>query len=146
VKIFQDENPSTGAVNSARVVYCVAARCDVALGKENAGKFVTFTDGSLTNIEGLSGASDVSDGKMVGVLDEYLTVDARINDIVWVVVKGPANVVTNGGTLAAGLRVGLAANGLASPTAAASNSVMAGLALTTAANNRQRVALVSKFV
>jgi hypothetical protein len=87
-------------------VYCVAARY---IGNDTTGavlrRLVVDFDATkpLTDI-GVSGSAgtaaaatktDVSDGRTIGVVDEYLSDSTAIrkNDIVWVVVKGPTAVV-----------------------------------------------------
>lgn len=105
VKAFQDVNPSSGARNSNRLVYCVAARYKGSntTGSGLAGKLVAFdiakTNGSLTEFTSAATATNVADGRAYGVVDEYLPADLAIrqNDIVWVVVKGPVTVLKTGG-------------------------------------------------
>lgn len=101
VKIFQDQNPQTGAMNSNRLVYCVAARYTGSAGLDvnDAGKVVVFdTANPLTAFNdtsmGMADSTNLTDGKAYGVLDEYIPegVSIRQNDIVWVVVKGPCTV------------------------------------------------------
>jgi hypothetical protein len=103
VKVFPDAVPGTGPAairNSNRLVYCMAARYTPVDGvtKLNAGGtgadkgkwFVLDRRGPLGTFSTLAAAADITDGRMVGVLDEYLNVEVRPNDIVWLVVKGPA--------------------------------------------------------
>lgn len=95
MKVFQDVNPSTGIRNSNHLVYCVAARYKGAttLTPSSAGKIYVFDkDAPLTNFSNLAANTDVVDGRLIGVLDEYLTEDVRTNDIVWLVVSGPTSV------------------------------------------------------
>jgi predicted RecA/RadA family phage recombinase len=101
VKIFQDVNPSTGAVNSNRLVYCVAARYTGSAGltSADAGKVVVFDAANpLTAFDdtslALADSTGLVAGKAYGVLDEYIPegVSIRQNDIVWVVAKGPCTV------------------------------------------------------
>lgn len=102
VKAFQDVAPGTGpaAVRySNRIVYCVAARytpvdgvTSLNPGDNGADKGKTFVldrRGPLTTFSSLAAATDITDGRTVGVLDEYLTTAVRPNDIVWLVVRGP---------------------------------------------------------
>lgn len=97
VKAFQDVAPGTGpnAVrNSNRLVYCVAARyigtTNINVDGADKGKwYVLSRRGALTTFLEHASQTDITDGRMVGVLDEYLNVTVRPNDIVWLVVKGP---------------------------------------------------------
>jgi hypothetical protein len=105
IKAFQDVNPSTGARNSNRLVYCVAARYkgSSTTGASLAGKLVAFDTGkanaSMTEFSAAATATNVADGRAYGVVDEYIPsgVDIRQNDIVWVVVKGPVTVLKTAG-------------------------------------------------
>jgi hypothetical protein len=103
VKVFPDAVPGTGPAairNSNRLVYCMAARYTPVDGvtKLNAGGtgvdkgkwYVLDRRGPLGTFSTVAAAADITDGRMVGVLDEYLNVEVRPNDIVWLVVKGPA--------------------------------------------------------
>lgn len=98
VKAFQDVVPGTGPAairNSNRLVYCIAARytgsASINVGGADKGKwYVLDRRGPLTTFTTTAAATDITNGQTVGVLDEYLTVTVRPNDIVWLVVKGPA--------------------------------------------------------
>lgn len=101
VKIFQDVNPSTGAMNSNRLVYCVAARYTGSNGltSADAGKVIVFDPANpLTEFDdtsmGYADSTNLTEGKAYGVLDEYIPegVTVRTNDIVWIVAKGPCTV------------------------------------------------------
>jgi hypothetical protein len=163
VKVFQDINPSTGQRYSNRLVYCVAARYtgSTLLDRDSlstyAGRFVVLDDGlgTFNAIDGDSSAVDA--GKCVGVVDEYLSVDVRQHDIVWVVVKGPVNCRTaNGSSLAAGVACTLGTSGLLSGSAVTDISAapQVGLTLETAGllggqatgDDTQRVNLLSQHV
>lgn len=108
VKVFQDVNPLTGARNSNRLVYCVAARFKPAtttdtLTSADAGKVYAFTTGKpLSEFSAVATATNVNDGRSIGVLDEYLSTTVRNNDIVWLVVKGPTSIQSSGTAIAAG--------------------------------------------
>lgn len=99
VKAFQDIVPGTGAAairKSNRLVYCVAARytgtSDLNVGGADKGKwYVVDRRNTLATFSTTAAATDHLDGRLVGVLDEYLTVTVRPNDIVWLVVKGPTS-------------------------------------------------------
>jgi hypothetical protein len=114
VKIFQDVNPTTGQRLSNRLVYCVAARytgSSALDASSNAGRPYVFrtTSGagnavpSLTEFSAVATATTVNtDGQFFGILDEYLTGSVRVNDIVWLVVKGPTQIKTTATAIAAG--------------------------------------------
>lgn len=159
VKIFQDVDPYTGVRKSNRLVYCVAARYTGAStldsdgsdgGPAQAGKFVVFSNG-LSEFSTFADSADVTGGLAIGVLDEYLTMDVRKNDIVWVVVKGPCQVQTvAGSSLAANKRIGLD-TAVAGDTGLALDSEPAlanqiGLSLGAAASDRQRINLMSNHI
>lgn len=157
VKIFQDIDPYSGTRKSNRLVYCVAARykgtntISYEPGvSDDTGKFVVFSDG-LGEFTTFADAADVTSGLMIGVLDEYLTVDVRKDDIVWVVVKGPCRVQTvAGSSLAANKRVGLD-TAVAGDTGLALGSEPAlanqiGLSLGAASNGLQRINLMSSHL
>jgi hypothetical protein len=98
VKAFQDVAPGTGPASvrySNRLVYCVAARyvgtSNINVDGADKGKWYALSRrNGLTSFLDLAAATDVTDDRTVGVLDEYLNVTVRQNDIVWLVVKGPA--------------------------------------------------------
>lgn len=109
VKVFQDVHPSTGVRNSNRLVYCVAARYTGAanLTSADAGKVFAFsTSAPMSEFSAVATATNVNtDGRSIGVLDEYLTEDVRQNDIVWLVVKGPTSIQSSGTAVAAGAAI-----------------------------------------
>lgn len=102
VKVFQDVQPYTGTAairNSNRLVYCIAARYigTATLNANNSGAdkgkvYVMSRRGPLVSFTDTAVAADVTDGRTVGVLDEYLNSEVRTNDIVWLVVKGPTSI------------------------------------------------------
>ena len=103
VKVFQDANLSTKNLNSNRLVYCVAARYTGSLVSDAstvAGSLYVFDSASasgqtvaLENFSALGTATNIPNSAVAfGVLDEYLTGELRVNDIVWLVVKGPCSV------------------------------------------------------
>jgi hypothetical protein len=103
VKAFQDCLPTgLGTRHSNRLVYCVAARYKGATVNEAsntiAGKIFKFSDAnSLTEIDAEADNANVDAGKAYGVVDEYLAGKVRTDDIIWVVVKGPAAVASDAG-------------------------------------------------
>lgn len=136
IKVFRDVNPSTGIDFSERLVYCVAVRAKqngVANGERSnltAGTVVKFAAGSLTELDNsaansnLAAAGDTATiAGMVGVVDEYLPKAPLVNDVFWVVVKGPttANVTT---TAIANAGTPLAVSATAGSLAAASPATL----------------------
>lgn len=110
IKVFQDVVPSTGVRNSNRLVYCVAARYtgSTALTAADAGKAFAFSaTAPLREFSAVATTTNVNtDGRTIGILDEYLTEGVRPNDIVWLVVKGPVTIAKATGTaIAAGAAV-----------------------------------------
>lgn len=104
VKAFADVNPGTGpaAVRySNRLVYCMACRYVGASalnpadnGADKGKWFVIDRANPLgAQFRATAAAGDVAAGRMVGVLDEYLTTEVRTNDIVWLVIGGPTAAV-----------------------------------------------------
>lgn len=135
VKVFQDVDPSNGKRYSNRLVYCVAARykgSDVADASTVAGSLYVFSDTApMTEFSALATATLATAGKMVGVLDEYLTGSLRTNDIVWVVVKGPTSVKQTSVSIAAGGAI--QASATAGSVAVLSTGTLAGQQITGAA-------------
>jgi hypothetical protein len=98
VKVFPDIQPGTGPAsvrNSNRLAYCVAARytgastINTAPNYADKSKWYVLSP-DLTEFNTLAATTDVTNGRIVGVLDEYLNQPVRPNDVVWLVVKGPA--------------------------------------------------------
>lgn len=139
VKVFPDVSPGTGPASvrySNRLVYCVAARyvggTTLNPGSNGAdrGKLVVLDRSSpLATFSTFAVGADVANGRLVGVLDEYLTSEVRTNDIVWIVVKGPtqiakaANAAISVATSAAVEATGTAGSGVAIAGATAANTV-----------------------
>lgn len=109
VKVFQDVNPSTGARNSNRLVYCVAARykgSTVTDGSTVAGQVVLFDAATpLTQYTNYLTQATHAAAAAYGVLDEYLTGELRQNDLVWIVVKGPTSAKQTAAAINAGVAV-----------------------------------------
>ena len=113
VKAFQDVDPSSGKRFSNRLVYCVAARytgTTVADASTVAGEVYLMDFNSPLSVFSAKGtASTVLAGLAFGVLDEYLKGELRKDDIVWVVVKGPADVKQTAAAINAGAQVQVSA-------------------------------------
>ena len=155
VKAFIDEDPHSrgGEKLSSRLVYCVAARWKGADHEEAstiAGSVFTFLPAAcLTEIgadvtdKGKSVSADVNAGKAVGVLDEYLNGRLKKNDVVWVVVKGPAKVASTGTINAGAMAFHSATAGTAGSTG---STVALGQAISAAAGSKVRVNLYSDAI
>ena len=153
VKIFQDVDPSSGKRKSNRLVYCVAARytgTNELDGVAEAGKFVVFSDANpLAEFAQFADQADVDAGKAIGVLDEYLTVDVRKNDIVWVVVKGPAAPKKTGASVTAGASISLPATangGAVAATGAGQTQIAQALEAADGADASVRVNVMSNHL
>jgi hypothetical protein len=156
VKVFQDVNPSTGERYSNRLVYCVAVRykgSDVNDATTLAGK-VYVIDTALENgrpfatITSLATEANVAAGRHVGVLDEYLTGGLKQNDVVWLVVKGPASALRTAAAVNDGVRVQV--SGTAGSVIALTTGTSLGIQIeganTSASAGLTRVNLVSDIV
>ena len=154
VKIFQDVDPSTGKRKSNRLVYCVAARykgsSTLDAESSEAGRFVVFSDANpLAEFSQFADAADVDAGKAIGVLDEYLTVDVRKDDIVWVVVKGPAAPKKTGAAVTAGASISLPATsngGAVAATAVGQTQIAQALQAADGADASVRVNVMSNHL
>jgi hypothetical protein len=157
VKVFQDMNPTTGAIISDRLVYCVAARYKGSAALDattNAGLVYLFdTAAPLEQFGNAAGpvatsANLTSAIQCYGVLDEYLTGSIQPNDIVWLVVKGPCAVKQTAAAINAAAFVGPSTAG--SVATAASAAVAIGVQIaganTTAAIQSVRVNLANPTI
>ena len=95
VKVFPDVNPVTGRVRSNRVKKCVAVRnsSGVALA---AKRGVSFAPGSVRSVTGYVFEDGRANKAVAGVVDEYLPpAGVAANDIFWVTVDGPTELLVN---------------------------------------------------
>jgi hypothetical protein len=130
VKAFQDVTPTgLGERHSNRLVFCVAARYTgtANLTSADAGSLFVFdstasTGDLLASFKDKATATNAKAGTAVGVLDEYIggNVVVRPNDIVWLVVKGPATVNQTASSIAKGK--GISPSATAGAVAAASTT------------------------
>lgn len=157
VKAFQDVNPlSKGERYSNRLVYCVAARytgTTVTDASTVAGTAYVFSDSApLSEFSTAATGTDVSSGRPVGVLDEYLTGVLRQNDIVWLVIKGPTSVQkASSASVAAGTGVELGSGGTAGQavplnTGANIGNSIAGAAVTGSQGTKLRINKTSNLI
>jgi len=96
VKQFPDVNPLTGTVRSNRIKTCVAVR-NLASGVLLPKKVVLFsTTAGLAGLSSVTGYSAVTNTEHVGVVDEYLpAAGVAVNDVFWVTVEGPTEVLAS---------------------------------------------------
>lgn len=153
VKVFQDVNPvGQGERYSNRLVYCVAARykgSTVSDASTVAGEVYVFDDAKpLTEFTNKASSANVDADKAIGVMDEYLTGQLRQNDIVWLVVKGPAKVKQTASAINAGAAVKVSATAGSAAATGSTKSIgqqIAG-ANSAAAVGLTRVNLVSDAI
>jgi hypothetical protein len=103
VKEFTDVNPSTGVIRSNRRKICVAVRntSGGALLPKKVVKFDIGTAGTAV-LGAASGDNTAANASFVGVVDEHLpSAGVSANDVFWVTVEGPTEVITHG-TVAVG--------------------------------------------
>lgn len=132
VKAFQDVVPGTGPAairNSNRLVYCIAARyvgtsTINVLGADRGKVYVMNDMGPLATFSTTATTTDTTNGKMIGVLDEYLNIDVRPNDICWLVVKGPVAVNKDNALIAAQGKVQVSSSGGTIQTHTSTNPIV----------------------
>lgn len=150
VKAFQDVRPTgDGARFSNKLVYCIAVRytgSTVSDASTVAGKRYAL-NAAQTEISAVRTKANADSAVPSGILDEYLTGELRQNDIVWLVVKGPADIVVTG-SITAGSNVVQSSTAGTSVVAGASgaSATVDGTALAAAASNKCRVNLHCNFI
>jgi len=127
IKQFPDADPVTGKIRSARLKTCVAVRNSsgaTLFGKRG----VTFVAGSFTAVDGYLYEDGRANKRLAGVVDEYLSsAGVANNDIFWVTVEGPTEIVAAVATQPGQHLVGTTIN---SVTAATSSGNTGGQAIT----------------
>jgi len=133
-KVFRDENPKTGALNSNRTVECIAVK-NTSGSALVPGAVAKFKDASILNeVDGLATTSTA----LMGVVDEYLpTAGVPDGEIFWLVVRGPSTVTKTATSVAAGAAYGLSAT--AGSAAAQSTNPLLGYAIATSATTSGRI-------
>ena len=122
VKQFPDVNPLTGTVRSNRIKTCVAVRNVATIALVPKRTVVFSTTAGLPGLSSVTGYTAATNTEHVGVVDEYLpAAGVAVNDVFWVTVDGPTEVLASHvvATIAAGDRI-------AAQTAAASTGTTAG--------------------
>jgi hypothetical protein len=121
VKEFTDINPTTGVIRSNRRKVCVAVR-NTSGGALLPKKLVTFS-----GIGSADGQNTVAGNEFVGVVDEFLpAAGVAANDVFWVTIEGPTEVVADAAVSAG--------NAVACDTAATAGAATAGRVVATTTN------------
>jgi hypothetical protein len=133
-KVFRDENPSSGALQSNHTVECVCVK-NTSGSALLPGQVAKFKDGAiLTEADGLATTSTA----LMGVVDEYLPAAGVPNgEVFWLVVSGPSTVTKTATSVAAGAAYGLSAT--AGSAAAQSTNPLLGYAIATSATTSGRI-------
>jgi hypothetical protein len=127
VKLFPDVNPITGRVRSSRLKKCIAVRnaSGVTL---FAKRGVSFAAGSYTDVVGYVYENGLANKQLAGVIDEHLpAAGVAANDVFWVTVEGPTEIINNVATQPGQHLIGATIN---SVTAATSAGNTGGYAIT----------------
>lgn len=133
-KVFRDENPKTGALNSNRTVECIAVK-NTSGSALLPGQVAKFKDSAiLSEVDGLATTSTA----LMGIVDEYLpAAGVPDGEIFWLVVRGPSTVTKTSTSVAAGASYGLSAT--AGSAAAQSTNPLLGYAIATSATTSGRI-------
>lgn len=121
VKEFADTNPTTGKIRSNRRKVCVAVR-NTSGGALLPKKLVT-----LDGVGSSDANNAVAGNEFVGVVDEFLPASGvAANDVFWVVIEGPTEVVADAAVTANAA--------IASDAAATAGAATAGRVVATTTN------------
>jgi hypothetical protein len=133
-KVFRDENPTTGAINSNRTVECIAVK-NASGSALVPGAVAKFKDAAiLTEVDGLATTSTA----LMGVVDEYLpSAGVADGEVFWLVVRGPSTVTKTSTSVSAGAAYGLSAT--SGSAAAQSTNPLLGYAIATSATTSGRI-------
>jgi hypothetical protein len=133
-KVFRDENPTTGAINSNRTVECIAVK-NTSGSALVPGAVAKFKDAAiLTEVDGLATTSTA----LMGIVDEYLpSAGVADGEVFWLVVRGPSTVTKTATSVSAGASYGLSAT--AGSAAAQSTNPLLGFAIATSATTSGRI-------
>ena len=121
-KVFTDtdpRHPNAGRHLSNRVVTCIAAR-NTSGAPILPGTIVAFKATAILD-EVTAAVDSTAPGELYGVVDEYLPASGCANnDVCWIVVHGPGEIVSTDATISAGDLViggasGVAVDGTATP-------------------------------
>jgi hypothetical protein len=134
-KVFRDESPITGALNSNRTVECIAVKnaSGSALLPGQVAKFKASA--ILSEVDGL--ATDAS--ALIGVVDEYLpAAGVADGEVFWLVVRGPSTVTKTATSVAAAAAYGVSATA-GSAAAQGDGKPLLGYAIATSATTSGRI-------
>lgn len=133
-KVFRDENPQTGALNSNHTVECICVK-NTSGGALLPGQVAKFKASAiLTEVDGLATTST----ELMGVVDEYLpAAGVAANEVFWLVISGPSTVTKTSTSVSAGASYGLSAT--AGSAAAQSTNPLLGYAIATSATTSGRI-------
>lgn len=92
VKVFPDYNPQTGNIRSNRLKKCIAVR-NLSGQTLRAKRAVAFSAGSFSAV---SGYTRLTNDQVAGVVDEYLSAGVAPNDVFWVTIDGPTELIASG--------------------------------------------------
>ena len=118
VKEFPDVDPITGRVRSNKVKKCIAVRN--SSGATLYGKRgVSFTPGSAASVVGYVYETGQANKQLAGVTDEYLpSSGVASNDVFWVTVEGPTQLLINVATEPGQHIIGATINSITAATSA----------------------------
>ena len=122
VKEFTDIDPTTGVIRSNRRKVCVACR--------NTSGYALLPKKlvAVSAIGDAGACNTVAGNEYVGVVDEFLpTAGVAANDVFWVIIEGPTEVLADAAVLAD--------NAIASDAAATSGAATAGRVVATTTNS-----------
>ncbi|NBT35400.1 MAG: hypothetical protein EBT03_07655 [Betaproteobacteria bacterium] len=98
VKLFPDDSPITGRKRSNRVKRCIAVKNSSGVtlyGKRG----VDFAAGSFSAVSGYHRTDGTASQGIAGVADEYLpATGVAPNDVFWVTVEGPTEILVGAAT------------------------------------------------
>lgn len=122
VKEFTDVNPTTGKIRSNRRKVCVACR-------NTSGAALLPKKLVTVSVIGDAGAYNATAGnEYVGVVDEFLpTAGVAANDVFWLTIEGPTEVLADAAVSAD--------NAIASDAAATAGAATAGRVVATTTNS-----------
>ena len=142
-KVFRDENPISGVINSNRTVECIAVK-NVSGGALLPGRVVKFKDAATTGqfSGGLLGEVDATAtttnatpaaNGLIGIVDEYLpAAGVADKEVFWLVVRGPSTVRKTATAVSAGAAYGTSATAGSAAAHTAGTTTLLGYAIDTA--------------
>jgi hypothetical protein len=142
VKVFPDVDPKTGKVRSNRLKTCIAVR-NASGSTLFAKRGVSFVAGSFSEVSGYVFEDGRANKQVAGVVDEHLPATGVVaNDVFWVTVEGPTEIINNVATQPGQHLVGTTINTTVAATSAGNTGGYAVTADATAAFAAPTAALV----